>query len=49
MHDPPSAPGKVIPRLDPRRFTLESVGDAYTAIKEGSARGKLVVDVIGAA
>src|SRR5262245_18444976 len=41
--------GKVIPRLDPRRFTLESVGEAYTAIKEGSARGKLVVDVIGAA
>jgi len=40
---------KVIPRLDPRRFTLESVGEAYTAIKEGSARGKLVVDVSGTA
>ena len=37
--------GKVVPRLDPRRFTLESVGDAYTAMKERSVRGKLVVDV----
>jgi NADPH:quinone reductase-like Zn-dependent oxidoreductase len=37
--------GKVAPRLDPRRFTLESVGDAYTAMKERSVRGKLVVDV----
>jgi hypothetical protein len=41
--------GKMIPRLDPRRFKLESVGEACTAIQEGSARGKLVVDIIGAA
>jgi NADPH:quinone reductase-like Zn-dependent oxidoreductase len=38
--------GKVIPRLDPRRFTLENVGEAYSAIKERSARGKLVVDLV---
>jgi NADPH:quinone reductase-like Zn-dependent oxidoreductase len=37
--------GKVVPRLDARRFTLETVGEAYSAITEGSARGKLVVDV----
>jgi NADPH:quinone reductase-like Zn-dependent oxidoreductase len=32
-------------RLDPRHFTLESVADAHTAIKDRSSRGKLVVDV----
>jgi NADPH:quinone reductase len=37
--------GKVLPRLDPRRFTLENVTEAYRAIKERSARGKLVVDL----
>ena len=37
--------GKVVSRLDTRRFTLDSVGEAYTAIKERSARGKLVVDI----
>jgi NADPH2:quinone reductase len=37
--------GKLMPRLDPRRFTLDSVGDAYRAIKDGSTEGKLVVDV----
>jgi hypothetical protein len=40
--------GKVVPRLDTRRFTLDSVGEAYTAIKERSARGKLVVEVAAA-
>jgi hypothetical protein len=29
--------------------TLESDGEAYTVLKEGSARGKLVVDAIGKA
>jgi NADPH2:quinone reductase len=37
--------GKVAPRLDTRRFTLDSVSEAYTAIKERSALGKLVVDI----
>lgn len=37
--------GKVLPRLDARRFTLEDIGDAYKAFKEGSTQGKLVVDI----
>ncbi|RQH16508.1 quinone oxidoreductase [Bradyrhizobium sp. RP6] len=37
--------GKLVPRLDPRRFTLENVGDAYALIRDHAAKGKLVVDV----
>jgi NADPH:quinone reductase len=37
--------GKLLPMLDPRRFTLATVCDAYRAIKDGTARGKLVVDI----
>ena len=37
--------GNVVPLVDPRRFTLETVGDAYRAIRERTARGKLVVDI----
>jgi NADPH:quinone reductase len=37
--------GRVVPRLDPRRFTLERVCEAYRATKDRSARGKLVVDI----
>jgi NADPH:quinone reductase len=37
--------GQFVPVLDPRRFTLATVGDAYRAIEAGAARGKLVVDV----
>ncbi len=37
--------GKIIPRLDRRRFTLETVGDAYRAITAGPVAGKIVVDV----
>jgi NADPH2:quinone reductase len=37
--------GKIRPRLDPRRFTLSAVGDAYSAMEDGSAAGKIVVDV----
>jgi NADPH2:quinone reductase len=37
--------GKIIPHLDPRRFTLETIGDAYQAIKIGPVAGKIVVDV----
>ena len=37
--------GKLTPSLDARRFTLETVGDAYRAITEGTARGKLAVDI----
>lgn len=38
--------GALVPALDPRRFTLATVGDAYRAIETGAARGKLVVDVV---
>ncbi len=37
--------GKLASALDPRRFTLATVNDAYRAIEAGAARGKLVVDV----
>ena len=40
-----AAAGKLVPSLDPRRFTLDTVSDAYRAIEAGTARGKLVVDV----
>ena len=38
--------GKLVPTLDPRRFTLSSANDAYQAIEAGTARGKLIVDVV---
>src|SRR5262249_3684357 len=37
--------GKVVPRVDPRRFTLETLGDAYGAMQDSTARGKIVVDI----
>ncbi|WP_202948122.1 MULTISPECIES: zinc-dependent alcohol dehydrogenase family protein [Bradyrhizobium] len=37
--------GKLVPLLDPRRFALENVGDAYALIRDRAAKGKLVVDV----
>jgi NADPH2:quinone reductase len=37
--------GKIIPRIDPRRFTLETVDEAYCAIETGPFEGKIVVDV----
>lgn len=37
--------GGLVPRLDPRRFTLESAEVAYEAIRTRSAAGKLVVDI----
>lgn len=39
--------GKIKPRLDPRRFTLETVDNAYRALREGPNNGKIVVDVGG--
>ena len=38
--------GAVVPALAPRRFSLASTNDAYDAIEAGTARGKLVVDVL---
>jgi NADPH2:quinone reductase len=37
--------GKIVPRVDPRHFSLSSVGDAYRAIEAGDAAGKIVVDI----
>ncbi|MGY3119019.1 NADPH2:quinone reductase [Bradyrhizobium sp. S3.14.4] len=37
--------GKLAPLVDARRFTLESVGDAYALIRHHAAKGKLVVDI----
>jgi NADPH2:quinone reductase len=39
--------GKLAPRLDPRRFTLDSVDEAYRALKAGGAAGKIVVEIAG--
>ena len=37
--------GKLVPLLDPRRFSLEQAGEAHAAIETRQAAGKLVVDV----
>jgi len=37
--------GKATPKLDPRHFTLQTVGDAYDAIRTGRSDGKIVVDI----
>lgn len=37
--------GKLVPLLDARHFTLESVGEAYALIRDHAAKGKLVVDI----
>jgi NADPH2:quinone reductase len=38
--------GRLSPRVDPGHFTLESVVDAYQAVENGTAQGKVVIDVI---
>ena len=37
--------GKVKSRVDPRRFSLPAIEEAYSAVKDGSAAGEFVVDV----
>jgi len=37
--------GKIVPRVDPRHFTLETIGETYQAIASGAVAGKLVVDI----
>jgi len=37
--------GKIVPRLDPRRFSLETIEQAHAAIESETAAGKIVVDV----
>lgn len=38
--------GQLKPNLDPRRFTLETVAEAYDAIAQRTAEGKLVVSLV---
>jgi NADPH:quinone reductase len=37
--------GKIVPRLDPRNFSLEMIEQAHATIESGTAAGKIVVDV----
>jgi NADPH2:quinone reductase len=37
--------GHVMPFLDPRRFTLNSAADAHSAMQNGSATGKIVIEI----
>jgi NADPH2:quinone reductase len=37
--------GKLVPLLDSRRFTFETVLDAYCAVEDGTAVAKIIVDV----
>lgn len=37
--------GTLKPLVDPARFTLESVPDAYRLLESGRARGKVVIDI----
>jgi len=37
--------GKLRPRLDPRRFKLSNADAAHAAIEDGSAEGKIVVEI----
>lgn len=36
---------KVVPVVDPKRFALDSVADAYAAIERGSGAGKRVIEI----
>jgi NADPH:quinone reductase-like Zn-dependent oxidoreductase len=37
--------GKIATRIDPRHFTLETILEAYQALKDGTAAGRVVVDI----
>lgn len=39
--------GRVTPHLDPRRFTMDTIAEAYQALTSRTAVGRLVVDVGG--
>ncbi len=43
------AAGKLVPRLDPRSFGLETVTEAHAALADRSATGKIVVSIADAA
>jgi NADPH2:quinone reductase len=37
--------GELVPSLDPRRFTFHTANDAYQAVAQANARGKIIVDI----
>ncbi len=37
--------GQLVPRVDERRFTLDSAADAHAIVESGRAAGKVVIDV----
>jgi NADPH:quinone reductase len=37
--------GNIVPRVDPRRFDLESVAEAHGAVEQRTTAGKVVIDV----
>jgi NADPH:quinone reductase-like Zn-dependent oxidoreductase len=37
--------GKIVPRLDPRHFSFETIEQAHAAVQDGSAVGKIIVEV----
>lgn len=39
--------GKIVPRIDQRHFTLDTVLDAYASLRNRAASGRLVVDLPG--
>ncbi len=39
--------GQLVPSLDSRRFTLQTANRAYQAVADGTARGKLIIDIDG--
>ena len=40
-----SEAGQLAPKVDPRHFTVETIGEAYTALAERNTNGKLVIDI----
>lgn len=38
--------GRLAPKVDPRRFTLDTVGDSYAALAARNTDGKLVIDIV---
>ena len=37
--------GKIMPMVDPRHYTLETVAEAYEAMEQKTAAGKIVIDI----
>ncbi len=37
--------GKMIPIVDPQNYTLETIEEAYASILNGTAKGKVVIDI----